>query len=312
MAHTFLKPEQIVNAGLGMLVDQLLLARLVTRKAGSDFVGAKDDTITIRIPAITEAREYAWRNDRSSPIVTDELTEYSLPVTLNKDPYSAIGITDEELTLDIVSFSEQVLKPQISAVATKLDGYVGTLMATGTDYQTTLEVDEDADDFFNDLVIPARKALNIQNAPTVGRVLVLGADVEAWALAHDKLQRVNESGSSGVLREAVLGRLGGFTVIGNVNNIAADTAYAFHPSAYVLANMAPVVPQGATSGATGSYEGFAMRWIRDYDAPYLRDRSVVSAFAGTASVEDAREATEPWALTGKNVRAVAINFTGAS
>jgi hypothetical protein len=293
-----------------MLVDKLLLARLVTRKAGSDFVGAKDDTIDLKIAAILDAREYGWRNDRSSPIVTDDLTETSIPVTLNKDPYSAIAVTDEQLTLDIVNFAEQVLNPQLTAVATKLDGYVGTLMSSGVDYDTTLSVDEDTDDLLDDLVIPARKALNLANIPADGRYIVLGADVEAWALKHDLLKRVDESGTSSVLRSAIIGQLYGFQIIGNVNGIDADKAYAFHRSAYVFANMAPAVPQGATAGASASFEGFALRWIKDYDAMYLRDRSVVSSFAGTASVEDTRDSSH--ALTGKNSRAVEIDFTASS
>lgn len=310
MAHTFLKPEVIVNTALGMLVDELLLARLVTRKAGADFVGAKDDTINMKISAILDAREYGWRNNRSSPIVTDDLTELSIPVTLSKDPYSAVSVTDEQLTLDISDFGSEVLLPQIVAVATKLDSYVGTLMSSGTDYATTLTVDEDTDDLLDDLVIPARKALNLANVPSRDRVLVLGADVEAWALKHDLLKKVNESGSSSVLRNAVIGELYGFKVVGNVNNIDADAAYAFHPSAYVFANMAPAVPTGVSAGASASHEGFALRWIRDYDAMYLRDRSVVSSFAGTASIEDERDSSH--ALTTKNCRAIKIDFTPAS
>lgn len=309
MAHDFLKPEVIVNTGLGMLVNELLLARLVTRKAGSDFVGAKNDTIDMKIAAILDAREYGWRNNRSSPIVTDDLVETSIPVTLDKDPYSAIAVTDEQLTLDIVDFASQVLSPQITAVATKLDGYVGTLMESGVDYSTTLDVAGDSDDLLDDLVIPARQALNLANVPAANRVLVLGANVEAWALKHDLLKRNDESGTDSVLREAIIGRLYGFTVIGNVNAIDADAAYAFHPSAYVFANMAPAVPQGATAGAAASHEGFSLRWIKDYDAMYLRDRSVVSSFAGTASVEDERDSSHD--LTGKNCRAVKIDFSAS-
>lgn len=308
MAHDFLKAEQIVNMGLGMLRNELLLARLVTRKAGADFAGVKNDTITVRIPAILQAREYGWRNDRSSEIVTDDITETSIPVTLNKDPYSAVKLTDEQLTLDITDFAGQVLNTQVTAVATKLDSYVAAAFAAAS-YSTSLAVDED-DDFVNQLAIPARKALNLANVPTQGRVLVLGSNVEAWALQHDKLQAVDTSGSEGVLREAVIGRIAGFTVVGNVNTIDPDKAYAMHPSAFILANMAPAVPQGATAGATASFESFALRWIRDYDAPRLQDRSVVSSFAGTASVEDERDASGD--LTGDNCRAVEIDFTGAS
>ena len=52
-----------------------------------------------------------------------------------------------------------------------------------------------------------------------------------------------------------------------------------------------------------------MRQIFDYDTAYLRDRSVVSSFAGTSSVEDARD--DHGELVGTNQRAVLIDFTAA-
>lgn len=310
MAHTFVKPEVIVASALGQLVDKLLLARLVTRKSGADFVGAKDDTINQRIPALLDARTYAFRNDRSNPIVTDELTELSIPIVLNQMPYSAVALTDEQLTLDIRDLTEQVIKPQADAIAKWLDALVGTLMAAGTDYKNTISVTEGSSDPWDDVIVEARRLLNVENVPADNRVLLLGADVEAWFLKQDLFKKANESGSRSVLENAVIGRLGGFTLIGNCNAVASDSAFAFHPSAYVLANMAPRVPIGVKAGATQEYEGFSLRWIQDYDTSYLRDRSVFSSFAGTASVEDERD--ESHALTTKNVRAIAIDFEAVS
>lgn len=309
MAHTFLKPETIVNMGLGLLQRELVLPRLVTRLAGADFIGKKDDTENIRIPAVLAAREYGWRNNRASEIVTDDLLEQSIPVVLNKDPYSAVGITDEELTLDIRDFATQVLNPQIRAVAEKLESYIADVMENGTYAAADIEVDS-SDDFYTNVLLPARKALNIANVPAVGRVVVLGANVEEWALDNEIFKRVNESGSSSTLEEAIIGRKAGFTIVGNVNSIDPDLAFAFHPTAYGFVNMAPVVPQGASFGASQSYEGLAMRWIRDYDAPHLRDRSVVSAFAGAVSVEDGRD--ESGELTDENIRSVKIVFGSGS
>jgi hypothetical protein len=140
---------------------------------------------------------------------------------------------------------------------------------------------------------------------------VLGANVEEAALQSPHLIKVNEAGSDDALRDAIIGRIAGFTVIGNVNSVDPDFAVAFHPTAFALGNVAPVVPDGAKAGATQTFDSLAMRWIRDYDSDYLRDRSVYSAFAGASSsrtaaimsdVEDANFGD----LTDKNVRAVEI------
>lgn len=309
MANVFEKPEALVSMGLGLLQRELLLPQLVTRLASADFRGKKDDTVNIRIPAVLTAREYGWRNDRSATITLDALNEQSIPVALNKDPYSAVAITDEELTLDIADFGQQVLQPQIRAVAEKLESYIAAAMTGGT-YQTTLSVGP-TDDFYSDVLIPARKALNLQNVPSAGRVIALGADVEAWALDNELFKRADQSGSDSVLRDATIGRAAGFTVIGNVNSLSVDEAYAFHPTAYGFANMAPIVPAGVSSGSSQTYQGLALRLMRDYDALHLQDRSVVSSFAGAVSVEDGRNPSNG-NLTNKNVRAVKITFTPAS
>lgn len=314
MANAFLKAEKIISQGLGLLQRELILPRLVTRLGRDDFVGTVNDTVNIKIPSILEAREYGWRNDRSAPIVYDALEELSIPIALNKHPYSGVKITDEELTLDIASWGEQVARPQIRAVAEKLESYIAAAMAAATYAETVTydaPADADADDVsFYRALVAARRVLNTANVPSAGRVVVLGANVEAAALLSPHLIKANEAGDDSALREATLGRIAGFTVIGNVNSVDEDFAVAFHPTAFAFANVAPTVPDGAVTGATMTFDSLAMRWIRDYDPDHLQDRSVYSAFAGAASVEDGRD--DSGDLTDENVRAVEIEFTQAS
>lgn len=320
MANDFLKPEKIVSQGLGLLQRELVLPRLVKRYGEADFQGAKEDTVNIRIPSILAGREYEFR-DRKSAITTDDLTEYSVPVKLDKHPYSAVKITDEELTLDIDSWGEQVARPQIRAVAEKLESYIATVMEATADYahSTTYEPEpeNDNDRSFSRAANAANKYLNIENVPSAGRKILVGANVEEAVLNSGVLLDVDRSGFDGTLREAVIGRIAGFDVIGHCNSIDPDFAVAFHPTAFALANVAPQVPAGVSAGAGLLFDSLAMRWIRDYESDYLRDRSVYSAFAGTASVEDGRN-FEPTGeevfgeLTGKNVRAVEIVFEPGS
>lgn len=314
MPNSFLNAEQIIAQGLGVLRRELILPRLVQRMGLTEFRGAKDDTVNVRVPALLTAREYEWRT-RTAPIVYDTLTEESIPVTLDKHPYSAVPITDEELTLDIRDWGTQVASPQIIAVAELLESYIADLM---TDPLTlfshaAIPYAEDAASNganFYKAAVDARKALNDAKVPAAGRVIALGSAVEAAALKEEAFRRYQDSGSTDALRSAMLGNVAGFTVIGNVQSLPEDFAIAFHPSAFVFANVAPEVPSGAVDGAGLTFEGLAMRWIRDYDASFLRDRSVYSSFAGTASVADERNPATG-ALTGKNCRAVLFDFTPA-
>lgn len=313
MSNAFLKPEVILAQGLGLLRRELILPRMVQRMGVADFRGAKDDTVNVRVPAILSAREYEWRT-RTNPIVIDTLLEQTVPVALDKHPYSAVAITDEELTLDIVSWGNQVASPQIIAVAEKLESYIAAAMIGGTYRATPIQFHENDDPnsnaspFYNALV-DARKALNDLHIPAAGRWVALGSKVEAAALKEPAFRRADQSGSTEALRNASLGNVAGFNVVGNVQSLPEDFAIAFHSSAFVFANVAPEVPSGATAGATMTFENLAMRWIRDYDAPYLRDRSIYSSFAGSQAVEDGRD--EHGELTGDSVRAVLINFTPA-
>ena len=303
MPNTFLKPETISRTALGLLRRELILPRLVTRLGIEDFRGAKDDTVNVRVPARLTARDYEWRT-RTNPIVLDDISETSVPVVLTEHPYSAVAVTDEELTLDITDFATQVLNPQVLAVAEALEAVLGTVIE-GATYAAEVDYAESEDGVgspFYRALVDARKALNDAKVPASERFVLLGSSVEAAALKEDAI-RV-ETGSSDALREAIIGRVAGFTVIGNVQSLAADFAVAAHRSAFAFANVAPEVPSGVAMGQSTVFDGLALRWIRDYDPNYLRDRSVVSSFAGAASVEDGESGGNP-----ANVRAVKIAFT---
>lgn len=320
MANSFLKPTVVANMVLGLLERELVLPRLVTRMGVSEFRGAFNDTITVRIPAYANAREQPWRS--GATITLDDLTESSFPVTLNKHPYSAVAIQDEEMTLDVTSFAEQVLKPQVRAVAEKLEAYVYAAFLSadlhwapinigigdapaggGTDY------DNDAKDVLVALN-EANRRLNIKNVPRADRVIVMGADIEAALLNGSQLLDAGFAGSDDALRSAMVGKLYGMPVV-STNSIPSNEAWVFHQSAFILANVAPVVPAGVVTGATASLEGLAVRWIRDYDPMTLRDRSVVSAFAGYASVEEDPDRTSAVGDQVENIRAIKIVATAS-
>jgi hypothetical protein len=317
MANQILKAERIVAQGLGLLQRELILPRLVQRKGEADFRGAKNDTINIKIPSLLAGREYEWRT-RTAPIEVDELTEQSIPVTLNKHVYSAVGITDEELTLDITNWGEEVARPQIRAVAERLEGYIATAMEdapTAHSVNFDPDLDDPDDRAFYQAAVAARRHLNEENVPAAGRVIVLGSAAEEAALNSKHLVEVDKAGDDSALRDAVIGRIAGFQVLGNVNSVDPSFAMAFHPTAFAFGNVAPAVPDGARAGRDQVFDGLALRWLRDYDSDYLRDRSVYSSFAGTASVNDQRvmdtEAEDFAELTGNNSRAVEIAFAGS-
>jgi hypothetical protein len=299
VANAFIKATRVASAALGLLEREIVLPGLVWRDAGGDFRGAGGDTISIKVPARTQARTRALRGTRPSAsegsgiITLDDLTETKVDVTLDTAVYSAVPVTDEELTLDIASFADQILGPQVRAVAEGVENAVAAEM-TGATYATNLTID--TTDPYKTLV-DAHVALNKANIPRTERFVVAGADVEAVILKSDHLSRVDQSGSDDALRRAEMGRLASFPVYVS-NALPANVAFAFHRTAYVLGMRAPVKPDGVPFGASQSAYGLAMRWIRDYDFRNVLDRSLVDTYIGTSTVADGANEAQTVTVTG--------------
>lgn len=284
MANSFIKAEQVISQMLGVLERDLVLGNLVWRDPIPSFVGAKNDTVSIRLPAYTTARTRVMRS--STALTVDELDETKVDVTLDTHVYKAIGVTDEEMTLDIENFGQQITAPAMSSVVRKVDDALATELSSA-DYEVTEAVNED-DPY--PAIIAARIDLNNANVPVANRFLAVGSNVELALLTSDRLSKVDTAGNSDALREAVIGRIGGFTAV-SVPGLDPDIAVAAHKTAFVLSLVAPVVPTGATWGERRSYKGMSLRVLQDYDPTPAaggppKDRLLTDTFMGTATTAD--------------------------
>ena len=289
MANTWITTNsgKIARVALATLSEDVVLGQTVHRDFDNEFGGGSGDTVNVRVPATLASRTYAAGNRYTTPITYDDLTEASVPVALDTILYSAVRLPDEELTLDIESFSAQVTAPQAEAVAQGLEDAIATEMngiAATAGLQFPLNPSEgDMLDVFAD----ARKALRDANVPTSGLWAAVGTSVASAIIKDPAFRRVDASGSTGALRDATIGRIHGFTVVES-NKITTDDALFYHRDAFALATRAPQVPRGAGAGASVSAYGYAMTWTADYDPNYLADRSVVRALAGTAILDAGR------------------------
>lgn len=305
MANTFLTPTVIARASVDLLVRELVLARTVWTDAvaGAEFRGAFGDTVTLRVPARRTARTRVLR--AGTPIQNDESVEFGVPITLDTDVYNGAAITDEELTLDIVDFSAQVLMPQIRAVAEGVEDQIATQIV-GATYETDHTLDADNSIFLTDsardwykIANRARRVLTESYVPLAGRYLLVGTAIEEEILNTERLIRNDSIGgpATSALQEASIGRIAGFTVITSTG-IPDTDAYAYHRTAFALAAVAPAVPRGAAfaqqqSGAQAGAGGINVRWLMDYDYTNTTDRSLVDTYTGTAVVTDPEDPTDP-------------------
>lgn len=286
MANAFIKAEQVVSQMLGVLERELVLGNLVWKDPVPSFKGAKNDTVSLRLPAYMNARTRVMRS--STALTVDELDETKVDVTLDTHVYKAIGVSDEEMTLDIVDFGQQITNPAMSSVTRKVEDALAVEMS-GATYEVEETLDED-DPYLG--ILAARIDLNKANIPTSGRFLAVGSDVELALLSSDRLARFDSTGdtNNSALRDAIIGRIAGFTAV-SVPGLDPEIAIASHKTAFVLSLVAPDVPTGAKWGEKRSYKGMSLRVLQDYDPTPAaggppKDRLLTDTFMGTSVVED--------------------------
>jgi hypothetical protein len=262
---------------------ETVLAQLVWRDAltADDFGGTLDDTVTIRIPAYLNARTRTLR--AGIPITIDEAAETSVDVKLDTDVYKGVAVTDENMALDIVDFMTQIGNPILRSIVEGIDDEIADEIA-GADYALTQNFSKTKP---LSSVLTCRRQLNDARVPIRGRTLGVGSEMEQYILEDMARRNIPGPGpSQDALTDATLTtNYGGFRVV-QVPSFAPDEGYAFHSTAFPLVSRAPGIPDGVAWGEMRSEGGFAIRFIKDYDPLYVRDRCIGSSWIGTGVVKD--------------------------
>lgn len=282
-----LTAQGISSIAIELLTRSLVLPATVTRIPGGEFTGPNGSTITVRVPQPGSALIQATPGTALTPA---DVNEIPVDVTL-EHIYHLKNVTDQEMTYDLENFARQVTRVQTSAVATKaedqLAGAMNDLAADATIQFALNATPEDT----KAVILQARQFLGDNNAPAGDRFFAVSPDIATRVLSVPDFTRVDASGSDSSLRQAVIGRLYGFTFVES-NALTAGTAVAYHRSGFVFANRVPVRPRGATDSATATADGVGLRHVFQYDASTASDQSLVSTFAGAAAVWDDAAGTD--------------------
>lgn len=279
----FLTAERIIATALGLLTRESVLPATMWRDVSPEaFNGAAGDVVNVKLPAYAPARTRQLRSGATR--TKDSLNERKVGVKLTTDIYKDVGITDEQMNLDIADFGAQVLTPITNGVVEEITDQAAAAVS-GAAYANTIAFAYASDDPWDDLIIPARELLNKAHVPMGQRVLAVGSSIEAAMLKKPAFFEADKSGTTDALSEATLGRKAGFQVVA-APELAPDEAYAYHRTAFALVNKAPAVPQGAAFGAMRSAGGFAMRMVRGFDLDTVEDRTIFDSWLGVTPVTD--------------------------
>jgi hypothetical protein len=272
MAHTFLDPNEVAILGSALVRGDLVLGQLVGRTVETKFTKGKGASVDIRMPATLQARTRAV--GAVTEITTDELTETYQSVQITEQAYSAVDLTDADLTLNLHDFGQQVLAPQAIAVGEHIEDTIAdrlaTVTASGIAYSSATPVKT---------LTAVRKELRDMKVPASGLVAVVGTRVYADMLDSGAFDN-DKAGNADALRNAQVGNVRGFRVVES-NRVPEDDMFVYHRDAVQLVMAAPAAPRGASFAASVAQDGYGLSWIMDYDARTLQDRSVLSVFLGT-------------------------------
>lgn len=214
MSNTLITPSIIAKEALMALENETVLASLVHRAYSKEFqkVGS---TVTIRKPASFTVDTFA------DTATAQAVTESSVQVVLDNHLDVSFEVTTSELSLDVVSFSEQLIAPAMRAMAQRVDELLAALyvdIGGHTDVTASTQVVGD--------IAQLREQLNLQKVPMSQRYAVLHPTTEARYIALDAFLHAEKRGDTKALKEGSMGRVMGmdFYMDQNISEHTVDSS----------------------------------------------------------------------------------------
>jgi hypothetical protein len=292
--HTVVKAEKIAAAAVVALGESSILTKTVERRSFDEFKGAAGDKITFRVEGTLPVRSYAWRNDRADQIVTDTYVEQTVDLTVEpNNDYSAVGLIDEALAFDFAGSWGKLFKAQIKAVTLGLDTRVRNqvlnapyerVMALVADSAAKKAAADDGEDLVFNFFSDVQAELKALRNPDTNVVAVVGS---GWANLLRKASKStkNEGRGDGAFASNVIDTFAGITAVEDPT-LGKNEGYVYAASAILLWTAAPQIPEGAKKGAISNENGYALRWIQDYDSSRQIDRSTFNSWIATGVTKD--------------------------
>ena len=291
MANTLYTPQQAARSTLAALRYLTTLPRTVRQDFSQEFVAGRGMVVNIRNPiSAGSARTYTQANRTArDAIVFDDLADSTIPITMDTQVYKAVRLPDDFATFTLTSLETQVIRPMAESV---VDGVTAPLLTEMNGVATDASIPALAADGSNALavLIAARAVLNARKVPMSDRFFAVTPEAEAALLNVEQLQKVNESGTDGVLRDAILGRLMGFTI---VTDPGLTQSVAYHRDAFAHVTRPSRSPEGAGFSSTIAQDGFALRYLQHYNPLQLEDQAVVDTFVGAETISATRAVSVP-------------------
>jgi len=213
MSNAWENVSMLAAESLSVLQDSLVIAGLCSTDKTSDFMikpngYAVGSTVNIKTRPAYEAKEF------TSAIDIQSIRSSVRPMTIEKHFDVSVEIGAKEKVLNMDGFSEEVIVPAVTALAEKVDAYIGTKIVNGAGLYASSTLLESAAD-----VALARKAAIVQQLQLNGRFALLDLDLEAIVLGQSWFNQSQTRGAAGVasLQEGQMGRVMGIDWNSSIN-----------------------------------------------------------------------------------------------
>ena len=303
---TLITPLIVAREALIALENNMVMGNLVHRDYSKEYqsVGA---TVVVRKPASFTATAF------TSAAAAQTITEGSVAVVLDKHWDVSFEVTSQELSLDIVDFSEQLLQPAMRAIAQAVDLDLCTRSATAiANYYPVTSTPVVAD------VANLSSVLDINKAPMSDRRLVLHPATKAAYISLDAFLHADKRGDGGkALRTAEIGGVMGLQTYMDQNIVTQTRSFLLaNATAAGTGTITGAWAAGATAGTVTGATAAAVSTapigtpfkVTGYDEWFYMTAPCTAGTSGIATISQFSPATVATSMTDASV--VTFQLTG--
>ena len=209
MAITKFVPKIWSASLLTALRDRLTYAQVgvINRNYEGDIARA-GDSVHITAFEDPEIRKYT----KNGTITWDLLTDVQQTLIVDQSDYFAFKVDDIDKRQALPGFIDETTRGASYNLAAETDAYVAGLMAAGAANTVTGGALSSPDEAYG-LLVDLRTALTKTNTPDDGRFVAVSPEIYALLLKDERFINAAASANAQTLRNAVVGRAAGFSII---------------------------------------------------------------------------------------------------
>lgn len=194
-------PEVWSNTALGALRDNIVLAKRITRDTDIDAAASEGDTVHVSVPGTFTAND----KTANANVTLQAPTDARLSIVLDKHKEVSFLVEDPARMQSKPAVLQARIRNALIPLANAIEDSLFALWAGFTDTEGT-----SGSDITRATVIAAKRDLDDNNAPSVGRWGVMSAKDEVALLTDTNLANYFANTNPESIREGSIGRLYGF------------------------------------------------------------------------------------------------------